>query len=130
MDVEPSSSHTKEPHGWEPGKCIPQSEKTPRYLIGSTKVSEHTQFMMEHALIGKFLGLWPSERDLTQWIKHLWNPKGDYEVQLRSKVFSRSSSTTWKIRMGYLIMGYISTNHLVYSCGIGKTALAQKRRNS
>jgi hypothetical protein len=87
MDVEPSTSHPKASHGWEPGKCIPQSEKPPRYLISSTRVGEHTQFMREHALIGKFLGLWPSERDLTRWIKDWWNPKGDYEVQLSSKGF-------------------------------------------
>jgi hypothetical protein len=87
MDVEPSTSHPKASHGWEPGKCIPQSEKPPRYLISSTRVGEHTQFMREHTLIDKFLGLWPSERDLTRWIKDWWNPKGDYEVQLSSKGF-------------------------------------------
>jgi hypothetical protein len=43
--------------------------------------------MKEHALIGKFLGLWPAERDLHKWIKHWWNPKGDYELQLGSKGF-------------------------------------------
>jgi hypothetical protein len=43
--------------------------------------------MMDHALIDKFLGLWPTERDLTCWIKDWWNPKGDYEVQLSSKGF-------------------------------------------
>jgi hypothetical protein len=45
----------------------------------------HTHFMKDHALIGKFLGIWPSESDLTKWIKHWWNPKGDYEMQLSSK---------------------------------------------
>jgi hypothetical protein len=45
------------------------------------------QFMREHALIGKFLGLWPAEKDLIKWIKHWWNPKGDYELQLSSKGF-------------------------------------------
>jgi hypothetical protein len=87
MDVEAGTSHPKAPRSWEKGKCIPQSEKPPRYLISSTRVGEHTQFMREHALIGKFLGLWPSERDLTRWIKHWWNPKGDYEIQLSSKGF-------------------------------------------
>jgi hypothetical protein len=87
MDVEPSTSHPKASRGWEPGKCIPQSDKPPRYLISSTRVGEHTQFMREHALIDKFLGLWPSERDLLRWIKDWWNPKGDYEVQLSSKGF-------------------------------------------
>jgi hypothetical protein len=43
--------------------------------------------MKEHALIGKFLGLWPSEHDLMHWIKTWWNPKGDYDVQLSSKGF-------------------------------------------
>jgi hypothetical protein len=43
--------------------------------------------MREHALIGKFLGLWPAERDLHKWIKYWWHPKGDYELQLSSKGF-------------------------------------------
>jgi hypothetical protein len=87
MDVEPSMSHPNASHGWEPGKCISQSEKPPRYLISLTRVGEHTQFMREHALINKFLGIWPSEHDLTRWIQDWWNPKGDYEVQLNSKGF-------------------------------------------
>ena len=87
METEVGTSHPKALRGWEPSKCIPQMEKTPRYLISSTKVGEHTQFMRKHALIGKFLGLWPTERDLNKWIKHWWNPKGDYEVQLSSKGF-------------------------------------------
>jgi hypothetical protein len=45
------------------------------------------QFMRDHALIGKFLGLWPSEKDLAHWIKAWWSPKGDYELQLSSKGF-------------------------------------------
>jgi hypothetical protein len=80
METKASTSHPRAPRGWEPGKCIPQMEKVPRYLISSARVGEHTQFMQEHALIRKFLGLWPSERDLNKWIKHWWNPKGDYEV--------------------------------------------------
>jgi hypothetical protein len=67
--------------------AFPNLIKPPRYLISSTRVGEHTQFMREHALIGKFLGLWPSERDLLRWIKDWWNPKGDYKVQLSSKGF-------------------------------------------
>jgi hypothetical protein len=43
--------------------------------------------MRDHALIGKFLGLSPSENDLAHWIKAWWNPKGDYELQLSSKGF-------------------------------------------
>jgi hypothetical protein len=43
--------------------------------------------MRDHALIGKFLGLWPSKKYLAHWIKAWWNPKGDYELQLSSKGF-------------------------------------------
>jgi hypothetical protein len=87
METEAGTSQPKQPRRWEPGKCIPQTEKPPRYLISSTRVGEHMQFMREHALIGKFLGLWPAERDLNKWIKHWWNPKGEYELQLSSKGF-------------------------------------------
>jgi hypothetical protein len=58
MDVEARHVPSKSTSRWEPGKCIPQTDKPPRYLISSTRVGEHTQFMREHALIGKFLGLW------------------------------------------------------------------------
>jgi hypothetical protein len=40
-----SMSHPKASRGWEPGKCIPQSDKKPRYTIKSTRVREQTQFM-------------------------------------------------------------------------------------
>jgi len=87
MESEPSTSNSQSSKNWLPGKCIPQMEKPPLYRITSSRVGEHTQFMMDHALIGKFLGLWPTERDLSRWIKDWWNPKGDYEVQLSSKGF-------------------------------------------
>jgi len=87
MDTDAGTSQPKQPRRWEPGKCIPQTEKPPRYLISSTRVGEHMQFMREHALIGKFLGPWLAERDLNKWIKHWWNPKGEYELQLSSKGF-------------------------------------------
>jgi hypothetical protein len=58
MDAE--TSHPKVARAWLPGKCIPQTQTTPRYIIKRNKIGEHTQFMSDHALIGKFLGLWPS----------------------------------------------------------------------
>jgi hypothetical protein len=56
METDADTSQPKQPRRWEPGKCIPQAEKTPRYLISSNRVGEHMQFMREHALIGNFLG--------------------------------------------------------------------------
>jgi hypothetical protein len=87
MEVEVRTSHPKESRSWEPGKCIPQTDKPPRYVINSTRVGEHTQFMKKNALIVKLLGLWPSKGDLMHWIKTWWNMKGDYDVQLGLKGF-------------------------------------------
>jgi hypothetical protein len=43
--------------------------------------------MRENALVGKFLGLWPSERDLVKWIQYWWKRKGHYDIQLGLKGF-------------------------------------------
>jgi hypothetical protein len=130
MDVEPSTSHPKASQGWEPGKCIPQSDKLPRYTISSTRVGEHTQFMREHALIGKFLGLWPSEWDLMRWIKYWWNPKGDYEVQLNSKGFFTIILYSLEDKDRIFIMGHTSTTQLGYSSNSGWTASSQRKKIS
>jgi hypothetical protein len=58
MDAE--TSHPKVARAWLPGKCILQTQMTPRYIIKRNKIGEHTHFMSDHALIGKFLGLSPS----------------------------------------------------------------------
>ena len=42
----------------------------------------------EKELIVKFIGIWPKERDMVRWIKRTWNPKGNYDLHLRSKGFS------------------------------------------
>ena len=36
---------------------------------------------------GKFVGVFPRERDLVHWIKSTWNPKGHYDIHLGSKGF-------------------------------------------
>jgi hypothetical protein len=72
---------------WLPGKCIPQAPHAPKYIVNSPRIEEQKQYMRDHALIGKFLGLWPSERDLIKWIQYWWKPKGHYELQLGSKGF-------------------------------------------
>jgi hypothetical protein len=43
--------------------------------------------MRDYALVGNFLGLWPSERDLIKWIQYWWKPRGHYDLQLGSKGF-------------------------------------------
>ena len=41
----------------------------------------------DHALIGKFIGLWPNEKALRSWINAKWHPKGHITLQLGPKGF-------------------------------------------
>ena len=41
--------------------------------------------MKDHAIITKFIGTSPNERDLVKWIRQWLNPKGDVDLQLGSK---------------------------------------------
>lgn len=43
--------------------------------------------MSDHALIGKFLGFWPTEKALHGWIASKWKPKGQVTLQLGPKGF-------------------------------------------
>jgi hypothetical protein len=89
MDIDPAKE--KSPANasvpWVPGKCIPQAPQAPKYVVSSPRIEEQKQYMRDNALVGKFLGLWPSERDLVKWIQYWWKPKGHYDLQLGSKGF-------------------------------------------
>ena len=37
-------------------------QQIPRYEITSSKIGEKIHFMNEHALIGKFMGIWPQDK--------------------------------------------------------------------
>ena len=41
----------------------------------------------EKALIGKFVGVWPREKDMVRWIQSIWSPKGHYDLRLWAKGF-------------------------------------------
>jgi hypothetical protein len=43
--------------------------------------------MKDFTLVGKFLGLWPSKKDLVKWIQHWQKPKGHYDLELVSNGF-------------------------------------------
>jgi hypothetical protein len=89
MDIDPENATIPATAStpWMPGKCIPQAPQAPKYIISSPRIEEKKQYMRDYALVGKFLGLWPSERDLIKWIQYWWKPKGHYELQLGSKGF-------------------------------------------
>ena len=43
--------------------------------------------MKYHALIGKFMGFWPTEQALHDWIATKWKSKAHFDLQLGSKGF-------------------------------------------
>jgi hypothetical protein len=70
MEIDNGPVQTKTTHPWEPGKCIPQAPSTPKYVINTPRIEEQKQYMRDYALVGKFLGLWPSKHELVKWIHH------------------------------------------------------------
>ena len=70
IDPEKAASIPTSTAPWKPGKCIPQAPQAPKYVISSPRIEEQKQFMRDYALVGKFLGLWPSERDMIRWIQY------------------------------------------------------------
>ena len=59
----------------------------PMIQIISEVVRENIGTWKEMAPIGKFVGIWPREKDLIKWINGVWKPKGHYDLQLGSKGF-------------------------------------------
>jgi len=60
---------------WQAGKrgiCLPCAEEKPKFAIPLNKLEKYRSYMKVHALICKFVGVWPSKRDLTKWIQQKW----------------------------------------------------------
>ena len=59
----------------------------PAIQIKFETVRGKIEIWKEKALIRKFVGIWPKEKDLVKWINSLCNPKGNYELHVGSKGF-------------------------------------------
>ena len=44
--------------------CKPIAAERPRIELPGQMIDEHIQYMRDHALIGKFIGFWPTEKAL------------------------------------------------------------------
>lgn len=69
------------------GQCLPRAVKKPRFVIPASKLDEYRGYMKNHALICKFIGIWPSEKELLKWIQIKWQPKGHIDLKLGAKGF-------------------------------------------
>ena len=59
----------------------------PKIELPSQRINTQIQYMKDHALIGKFIGFWPTKKALHGWIATKWKPKGHITLQLGPKGF-------------------------------------------
>jgi hypothetical protein len=59
----------------------------PKVILEDPQTQLYMDQMKMHALICKFMGLWPIERMLRKWIKYHWKPNREVELHLDSKGF-------------------------------------------
>lgn len=69
------------------GVCKPKKTNNLRVVITDPKIQAYREHMAEHAVISKFMGIWPSERTLCHWIRQHWKPRGDVKLHLGAKGF-------------------------------------------
>lgn len=69
------------------GKCLPRAQKQHRYVVPSNKLEKHNSYMRDHALICRFVGYWPSKRELYRWIDQRWKPRGQVDLKLGAQGF-------------------------------------------
>ena len=70
------------------GGYLSKAQSIPSIQIRSKSIREKIEMSKEKALIGKFVGVWPREKDLVlRWIQSTWSPKGHYDLQLGAKGF-------------------------------------------
>lgn len=69
------------------GPCKPKASVTPKVVLNDLALQAHREHMQTYAIICKFMGLWPTEKDLQLWIKYHWKPKGSIDLHLGSKGF-------------------------------------------
>lgn len=69
------------------GRCLPCTVEKPRFVIPLNKLEWYKSYMKDHALIFKFIGVWPSKKELTRWIQQKWHPHGHIELKLGAHGF-------------------------------------------
>lgn len=69
------------------GVCKPKSSIISRVILSDTTIQVHKDHMKEHTIICKFMGLWPTEKDLYICIRSHWKLKGEIHLHLGSKGF-------------------------------------------
>jgi hypothetical protein len=84
-----------------------------------------------HALIFNFMGLWPTERTLHNWIKYHWKPSGEVELHLGSKGFFTTIFMNLEDRDKIFEGGaYFHMPQQDYTCGHERKTSPQRKKPS
>jgi hypothetical protein len=67
--------------------CKPKTTLIPKVILEYLQTQLYRDQMKTYALICNFMGLWPTERTLHNWIKYQWKPSREVEFHLGSKGF-------------------------------------------
>jgi hypothetical protein len=67
--------------------CKPKKKMIPEVVLDDPQTHLYKDQMKTYALICKFIGFWPIERMLCNWIKYQWRPSGEVDLHLGSKCF-------------------------------------------
>ena len=62
------------------GGCLSRAHTIPMIQIQSESIRGKIEMWKEKSLIGKFVGVWPKEKDLVRWIQSTWSQKGHYDL--------------------------------------------------
>jgi hypothetical protein len=65
--------------------CKPKITLILKVILEDPQTQLFRDQMKTHSLIYKFMGLWPIEKTLHNWIKYHWKPSGEVELHLGSK---------------------------------------------
>jgi hypothetical protein len=110
--------------------CLAKMVENPSYEVTSPLVGDYIQYMKDHAVIGKFVGIWHSKNALLVWIKSKWKVTGDKRLKLGSKGFLQQYSPARRTEIESLMKARISLTPQSSTSGTGRSVFPQKRRTS
>lgn len=64
-----------------------QNEGKPHVVIPNHILEQSWQYMEDHTIISKFMGIWPKEFDILRWIQLKWNSEASINIFLGEKGF-------------------------------------------
>lgn len=116
--------------GQKPSHCLPKTKAIPKLQIKSERFRDNVQYLKDHALIGKFVGIWPYKKNMVWWINNTWKPQGHYDLQLGVKSFFMVIFFKRKTNLGSSMEGHISSIRQDSICTHGKNVSNQIRKTS